>query len=336
MTEPTVSWRQFQEFSGPFIAGIDPIEPPKADDRHVARAFWLTTKVETGAKFGAVVMYDGTAVTGGPDQHVAVYPRYLADNSVENDQGGLWKLLRRMEYAGADHALQILWEALKLQGWYVAQDGKLRYVEDHEGINGHAKRAGDLVWGNEIRDVLTPTRGKVPKTGPEWQRSRDWAMRFHHALVSPVSRRAQVEFGMEHLVERTKSRRIELGDGVRVGVADAGYGSREISAIRLGSTGWVEDVDLAMCVYQSHSVNAPATANQALARARTEFNPEHHGKQFAKLLIQLLGNSTYGRWNDDLATGRYQRTRSAARGSGLWSRTLFDDPAAIMPKDLPG
>ncbi|MCZ2108032.1 MAG: hypothetical protein LC118_00410 [Dehalococcoidia bacterium] len=58
--------------------------------------------------------------------------------------------------------------------------------------------------------------------------------------------------------------------------------------------------------------------------------------KFAKLLIQKLGNNPFGRWDDDIRTGRYQRTRHHAMASGLWPTKLFDGPEAIMPADLPG
>lgn len=329
-----VGWRSFGDYSGPVIQGVDPIPPPLQDKRHVARAYWLTTKVETGAKFGAIVMYDGTGVTGGPDQHVAVYPRHLADASLENDQGGLWKLLRRLEtaqrWSGAAEPgqnrlqpyVETLWNMFAEHGWFVSQDGALRFLD-----------TGALVPGNTIRNVLTPKDGKVPERGPETEAANRWAFAFHDLLVHPEGRSAQVEFGMEHLVERTRSRRIALPSGNKISVLDAGYGDREITAIHVGKD-WPEQLDLALCMYQSHSVNAPAIANRALIDASmAHMNNE---PAFAKALIKLLGNSTFGRWDDDIEGGRYQRTRTAARASGLWDVALFDGPNAIMPKDLVG
>jgi len=343
--DPTVSWIQFRSYSGPRILGADPMPAPvgHTDElSHVARAYWLTTKVETGAKFGAVVMYDGTGVTGGPDQHVAVYPKELAneDYNAADDQGGLWKLMRRLEYADGDSSYHVavsrLWMALGAHGWYVSQDGALRYTDDTEDAAGRARKAGDLVNGNEIRDALTPTGGRVPRSGPAWDKARSWALMFNEVLAHPDGHRAQIEFGKEHLVERVQSRRINLGTKAKPSWKKlSGIYPAEVSSLRVGGASWDEGLDLAMCVYQSHSVNAPAIANRCLARAVKLQGGITRG-DFPEKLISYLGTSTYGRWDDDIKNGRYQRTRSAARASGLWSRGLFDGPAAIMPRDLPG
>lgn len=325
MAHVGIGWRAFGDYSGPVISGIDPIDPPREDSRHVARAYWLTTKVETGARFGTIVMYDGTAVTGGPDQHVAVYPRHLADDVLENDQGGLWKLLRRLEYVGGGLRSPIdrLWGALKDRGWYVSQDGMLRGLSD-----------GVLVAGKAIRNAFTPDDGAVPKDGPKWETAKAWAITFHDLLAHPDGRTAQIEFGMEHLVDRTRSRRVALDRGNVISVLDAGYDDREITALRVGGEDWPEYLDLALCVYQSHSVNAPAIANRALITASMAHTNDE--LKFSKLLLSLLGNSSFGRWDDDIPGGRYQRTRLVAQQSGLWSASLFDGPNAIMPRDLVG
>jgi hypothetical protein len=320
---PKVLWRKFRNYSGPLIKGTEPYTIP--DDRrdfHVDRAFWLTAKVETGAKFGSVMAYDGTGMTAGLDQHIAVFPRELAheDNNPKDDQGSLWKLLRRMESVGGSPSYQAclkkLWDALARQDWYVAQDGYLR----HLGRNALVRiKPGSLVHGQLIRDVLTPLGGNVERHGGK-DRAADWAKLFHAVFSHPDGFRAQAEFGKEHLVERAKKRHIKWA-----------YKEREITALQPLKNMPAEQ-DLAMCMYHCHSVNAPAIANKALKRARYA----DHGDVRPKKLIQLLGNSSFGRWDDDLKNGRYQRTRSAARASGLWPRSLFDGPNAIMPKDLPG
>jgi len=324
-SEPKVQWRKFRSYYGPMIQGTVLYElPPERRDHHVDRAFWLTAKVETGAKFGSVIAYDGTGMTAGLDQHIAVYPKELAneDYDAKDDQGGLWKLLRRLECVQGDASYRAclgqLWQALEVQGWYLAQDGVLRYAKDKGREPGVICDAGDIVYGFEIRDALTPVKGKVD--GPfNRDRAAEWARMFHLVFSHPDGFRAQAEFGKEHLVERTRKRPLEWA-----------YDGKEITSLIVGrNIGAAED--LAMCMYHCHSVNAPAVANKAIKRARTR-----DGQLDPKKLIRLLGNSSYGRWDDDIKTGRYQRTRSAARASGLWSWALFDGPHALMPRDLPG
>lgn len=347
--------RKFRSYSGPVIKGVgDPVPPPMGPRmlHHVDRAFWLTTMVETGGRFGAVMMADGTACTIGLDQHIAVYPKELAneDFNAADDQGTLWKLLRRLETVRSSpsyhQALEVLWGMFAEQGWYVAQDGVLRYASDRAslglGTGKHAASAvaGDIVFGQHIRNTLTPSGGKVPKSGKEWELAKRWAKAFHALTSHPGGQAAQVEYGIEHLVKRTKRRRIKVPGSARwVDLEILGYGGREVTSLRVGDGDWSEELDLAMCVYQSHSVNAPSIANKMLARARNKAQggaAVGNQARLAKWLIRFLGNSTYGRWDDDIKHGRYQRTRAAARASGLWTRSLFDGANAIMPRDLPG
>lgn len=330
MPEPEVQWFQLRSYSGPWIRGVTPIPAPSGERAsfHVDRAYWLTTKLESGAKFGAIVAYDGTCITAGPDQHIAVYPAELAseDYNAADDQGGFWKLLRRLETVQGSSEFEAATEAvlgrLRSRGWYLAQDGTVRHLEDGSvSVRGKAiqARAGDLVHGSLIRDEVTPpSGGAVPKSGPPWDRARAWAIDLHRLFVHPDGHKAQIEFGKEHLVERTRRR------------APRPYAGREITALRVGPD-WTEAMDLACCVYQAHSVNAPAIANKILSECG---DPGRAG--FARDLLLKLGTSSYGKWDDDLPSGRYQRTRSAALDSGLWARSLFDGPTAIMPRDLPG
>lgn len=316
-----IRWTTFRQYRGPFIKGEIPFS--LSEDRresHVDRAFWLTSKVETGAKFGSVMAYDGTAMTAGLDQHIAVYPKELAheDFNPKDDQGGLWQLLRQLECIGndgqLDAAIKSLWDAFEEQGWYLAQDGLLRYLEDVSEQHS----AGDIVFGHEIRDTLTPVKGKVEKKDEAV--AERWIRLFHDVFEAPGGFSAQIEFGRSHLVERAR----------RWG-AEWPYGSREITVLKAGQNISLE-TDLALCMYHSHSVNAPAKAIKLLRRAGNRA----HNAVNPKKLIKLLGTSKYGRWDDDIPNGRYQRTRAAARASGLWPRRFFDGPNAIMPGNLPG
>ena len=217
----TARWKQFRSYSGLVVRGAgEPLEPPSTalvdgspGEQHVARAFWLTAKVETGAKFGACVAYDGTAMTAGLDQHIAVYPRELAyeDYDAKDDQGGLWKLLRRMEVISNVHynvLLERLFGLLRDRGWYLAQDGVLRYIEDQDVFRRRLEGrsfvrevvAGMPVFGFQIRDALTPVDGKVPKTGARRDTAEEWMQAFSLVFAHDATYRAQVDFGMEHLV----------------------------------------------------------------------------------------------------------------------------------------
>jgi hypothetical protein len=298
--------------------------------------------VETGAKFGSVQSYDGCGMTCGLDQHIAVYPRELADrdNNALDDQGTLWKLMRRIEmvptgdYPKLRDAINALWTELADWDMYLATDGVLRHT-----------KTGAPAHGRKIREVLSPNKG-CPTTKGEKAYAEKWAKLFHAVLSHPATFQAQIEYGKEHLVKRTKRRKIALRAGTRVnGIGvHAGYPStpaelaysRELTLMQVGQH-LSPRQDLALCMYQANSVNAPAIANRCLTKAK-----QHD--DWDRRLIRLLGTSSYGRWDDDLKNGRYQRTRTVARASGLWPRYLFDKTRGVelayahtvMPKDLPG
>lgn len=337
-----VSWQSYNKYSGPLIRSNVLVPAPVGPRSlfHIDRAYWLTAKVETGGTFGTVMAYDGTGMTAGPDQHIAVYPTELAneDFNPEDDQGGLWQLVRRLETVGTSptylEALQTLQKNLLLANLYVGQDGKVRYKADATlPIAGRALtvRAGSTTHGAYLRDLLTPIGGKVPKVGPNWTQASNWALTFHKLFAHPDGYKAQLEFGKEHLVQRTKGRKIPSGAGAAT-IEEVVY-QQELTNISVGLNGFTPAVDLALCVFQSHSVNAPAIAITALKIA-TEGRRPLLNADFAKKLIAALGNNTYGLWNDNLPNGRYQRTRDIAMRSSLWSKELFEGPLAVMPKNV--
>lgn len=327
-----LKWSKFRRYSGPVIKGKDSILKPWArrEAFHVDRAYWLTTMVESGGKLGAVMMADGTAVTIGLDQHVAVMPKNLFS------QGGAWKLLRRLETVDGDvsfkTAVQYLWDALAEVGWYISQDGKLRFanhfVDTSKRDGVWTYKPGEKVPGDLVRNELTPMGGRVPEDGPRWEQAVRWARLFHKVTAHPDGEHAQIEFGKEHLVDRTHDRSWFL---------NRAYLGQEVSAIQVDKDGWTPALDLAMCMFQSHMVNAPAIARKRMEMVYKTMAPvQKCDDTFAKKLIKAMGNCRYGRWDDDIKYGRYQRTRSIARASSLWPRSLFDGKKAIMPRNLPG
>lgn len=338
MSEPTVKWVQFRSYSGPSIS--DGVSIPTPHNGHVGRAYWLTTKVETGGYFGRVMAYDGTCMTAGPDQHIAVFPRELVEEDwrAEDDQGSLWALLAHLRLLrgsrdGFDEVLDDLTDELASDGFTFDRVGFLAYAKDRSVSVGKKVvqvKAGDRAHGNVIRETYTPNMGQVPKSGAGWEKAKRWALLWHQITVHPLGWKTQLDFGMGHLIERVQRRRI--GD---LGTVNAlVYGKEGISSPRTNSM--PADLDLAMCVYHANSVNGPTPASAALGEAARAHLPSAEPSKFARVLIQKLGNNPFGRWDDDIRTGRYQRTRAHAMASGLWPARLFDGPEAIMPADLPG
>lgn len=337
MANPNVKWVSFKSYSGPSILDGVPLGPPKGT--HLDRAYWLTTKVETGAYLGRVMAYDGTCMTAGPDQHIAVFPRELIeeDFKAEDDQGSLWELLAALaSVRGSNPSFDAAFGALMTE---LAGDGFVFDVASKHVAYGASRRlvlagrpvdvkAGDRAHGNVIRDTYTgPSAGKVPRTGGAWEKAKRWAGLWHLLTVHPAGHKAQLDFGMGHLLTRIRRRRLgDLGT-----VENVLYGADGIHKANLHPA-----MDLAVCVYHAHSVNGPAPAQSALLAAAKARPPAQDPIAFGRQLVTRLGNNSFGRWDDDVEGGRYQRTRAHAKASGLWPEALFVGPDAVMPKDLPG
>lgn len=329
--------RTINRYSGPVIFGQETVAPPglPISELHLERAYWLTGQVETGNRMGSVMMADGTGFTIGRDQHIAVYPRELAreDFRAEDDQGGAWELLADIEKApGAPVAP--LWEAFAKEGWYVAPDGSLRWLEDGHGwVAGRRvpHSAGDLVHGAAIRDTITPVKGVVAKGGDHWETSRRWAMLLHELTADESTWATQSAFGLKHLSRRIETRKLHLHKHRRSAtLRQVVYGLKTVNAIESRELG--DELDLALCVFHSYTVNAPAIAFRLLSRAlsSTGWNPtglrSATAVSFARDLLLRLKTKEYGRWDQ-----RWKRTRMAAKKVGWWPQELFSRGAVMAP-----
>jgi hypothetical protein len=328
-----VNFRSIGKYSGPVVYGTEVVLPPNGPF-HAGRAFWLTGQVETGNRLGSVMMADGTGFTIGIDQHIAVYPKELAheDFNAADDQGGAWALLAALEVAHAP--VRMLWEAFTQRGWYVAPDGTLRWITGgtHKVQNRKLEhRGGDLVHGNTIRNAVTPTGGRVVKTC-EKETAREWALMLHELTRDPTSRDIQVSFGVKHLCHRVRTRKLRLADHRRrVTFQQAVYGDANIEVIKLSDLGY--PLDLALCVFHSYTVNAPAVAFRILEESirSTGWTAEQDGhdrqESFARDLLHRIKTEKYGFWNK-----RWERTRKAAMELGCWDGELFTrkPPVGIM------
>lgn len=302
MTE--VTWRKFRSWSGAKISGVKSftLEGDQVN-RHMWRSVWLTAKVEGGGKFGAVQSYDGAGISAGLEHKIAVLPKSMK-------QGSLWGLLRKFELHAPCDSLDRVFEALKDEKMYVAQDGSLRHWD-----------TGKLITGRAIRDLVAPPNGRVPRKGANWETAEKWAILFHELFADPATYDTQVNSTIEYLVSNNKKNEEEAYE-VSVGVSHptaAVYG-QNISP----------EHDLAWCVYHSFTPNAPGMARRRLAASRPDGS-----SAYPRRLIRTLGTTNYGRWHDTFDGGnRYDRTRIYAMRSGMWPEELFNGPNAIMPKNL--
>lgn len=316
-----VRWVKFKSYSGLKISGTQTVPLPRGD-LHMDRAYWLTAMLEA-PKYGSVQSYDGAAMSGGPLHNIAVYPRNMK-------QGSLFPLLRQLEYVFTP-AVDNLWRALRDDaGWYVARDGKLR---DYN--------TGDVISGRAIRQEFSPTDGKVPRAGSSRKQAEKWIKLFHELFSDPLTFDTQREFAIDYLIRGQQAHEAK--------VYAHGDGDRDIRLVRapekdsLSSTHIPLELDLAMCVYHSHSVNAPAPARSVLVQTLKEFEAvedlfTQQSRLFSRRLIYLLGKKRFGRWRDTAdGKNRYDRTRYWAKRRGLWPAEFFAswEDGGLMPNNLP-
>jgi len=313
MERVRVRYRSFRSYSGPGIRGIllDKSQYENTNN-HAQRALYLTEGVETGHRVGSIMAGDGTATTAGRGQHILVYPRELAneDFDARDDQGGLPKLLRKLEVETSSPALDKLYGAFIAEGWYVAQDGVLRWHDDaRTKVKGRwlECKAGDIVHGAVLRDTITPKGGKVPRKGEQWEQAKRWALLFHEVFKEESSLKVQTDFELEHLVHRVMHRKYGFHPNRRrETVSQVVYGSRgfrgpaPVGRLVVGKHITVE-LDLAMCLFHSHTVNAPAIAYRKLKETllATGYEPDHRNQlaeiAFAKELLKRLAKAKYAR-----------------------------------------
>ena len=297
-------WVQYKTWSGIAVPGeVEFVQPETT--KHMERAVWLTSRLEA-PRWGSVQSYDGAGMSGGLLHNIAVQPRDMA-------QGSLFALIREIaddSDATASSDVQELLSGFRRVGWTLALDGKLRFQD------------GVLVSGEAIRRVFTPPDGKVPRRGGYYTSAEIWALRFHNALSSQLTFRAQTRYAIRWLAAGNKQDELAVYRRFVSPQLD--------SCIEVRSPDLPVEIDLAMCVYHSFSVNGPAPAQTALRGALPHLaTPD----KFAKTLIRRLGTSTYGRWHDDPddKKSRYDATRLAVWRSSYWPTDLAK---RLMPKDL--
>lgn len=312
---------KFRNYAGFKISGTEPMQK-EGRDTHLLRASYLTAMVESGGKFGCVINYDGTAMTAGIHQAIAVYPAQLRhpDKNIANDQGPLWKLMYRLYNVDCCYFLELFDDI----GWYLAPDHTVRYLSD-----------GSYVDGFTIRKEFTGAEnGVAPLKGAMRHKAEKWIEEFHFLFSHPDTFGIQEDYGIEHFVKRANRANFRFCK------------SKELKKLTLSDTVYSdcnhitvadlpEELDLAMCMYWSHSVNAPGMALKKLCSVMYHWDKGRR-QTFARTLIKKLATSSFGRWHDDIKNGRYQRTRRFAKQSGFWPKALFEGKSAIMPKDFPG
>ena len=291
----------FKKWSGWKIRGTEKVAVPLNGASHAERLFYLTAQLEAPS-WGGVQSYDGVGMSAGPIHNIAVHRN--------GTQGSLIKLLRHLEANARSPKLEKLFHRLDQCGWYIAHDGRLRSNEN-----------GRKIPGKDIVTEFTGPRGVSLRRGGD---SKAWAILFHEAFSDPATYAAQMQFALDWILnsqEALESQAYQLGTG------EWNFDSDDAAAQPMAHLG--AGLDLAMCVYHSHSVNAPGKAKQVLKRLLgTKVTKE----DFPRRLIRTLALTKYGRWHDTPDNrNRYDRTRIAVRRSKLWPAKVVN---RLMPKNF--
>lgn len=327
----------FGKFSGLRINGKIPMEVgSRFENDHFSRASWLTAEVESGGMFGTVISYDGTGITAGIHQAIAVFPKALDDNNKENDQGPLWDLLMMLsEYWPSVNSNLITATERSWPSFSSFLHANGIKVEDSRAKD---PKTNKILSGLELRDILVGSPdGVFPLDfGKKRERAERIIVDFHKLFSSKWTFEIQERFGIEHF-NKHETRRLSFCKNKKYFVLPLCEFLNRIPLItgsdfrKLSFEEYC--LDLAMCVYLSNSVNAPSYAFKVLCKVIDSIDISNY-YYFSKALISALGNTSFGRWDDDLKDGRYQRTRIVAKLK--WPAELFDGKQAIMPKDLVG
>jgi hypothetical protein len=189
------------------------------------------------------------------------------------------------------------------------------------------------VPGTAIRQFFTGSPGGVvPISGSIRTKAEFWAKLFHDLFSSEWTFEAQLEFGDKYFEDGSEKRLRFCKDRALQDKTIRSFIYEDKPILKVSSEDLGEQLDLAMAMYWSNSVNAPGYALKLLCKV-----VDNHlvaKDDFPKTLISVLGNTSFGRWDDEIPNGRYQRTRSVAMK--MWPEKLFVGPQAIMPKILTG
>lgn len=268
---------------------------------HLEKAAWLTSAVEVGATFGTVQSYDGAGMSAGLEHKIAVLPK-------TKQQGSLWPFLVKIEEAlepNLPRSIVALFSEFEKVGWFLDPRGILR-----------DKHTGKIISGEEIRNEFSPPGGVVPESGPLHDKALRWIELFSAAFSEPAT------FGIQ--IKQAKLGLLNFHKDLESKVYEK-YSSIDDASVAVVGFNISRELDLAMCIYHSYSVNAPTKARQVLKEVLERNLSE---VDFSKAIVRELGKNTFANWKQ-----RYSRTWTAAKNSNLFDNDLFQENS-VAPATL--
>lgn len=320
----------FNKYSGLRIKGTKQIE--FESHLHLDLASYITTQIESGGVYGTVINYDGTGMTAGSHQAIAVYPRNAHKGF--KSQGPLWKLLSRIgSLDPTPLALVDILDMMYDYGLILGEDGRVRYGD-----------IGVYPTGLYLQEFFGTPKGKLVSKGEDRIRAEDLILAFHDLFSHPSTFKLQERWGLEHFVKASERTKLRFSTRTKdLTIQQAIYDPLTDSHVSLASIVGDDcidsEVNLAMCMFWSYYVNAPGMALKKLCQAVDAVDRRTSTWRYdlPKMIVRKLGTSSYGRWDDDIDNGRYQRTRREMMKCSevIFPKGLFRKDG-IMPKDFPG
>lgn len=292
---PTIRFVRYKGKSGFVVRGGPEIQPTRQDS-HMGRSFYLTSRLEA-ANWGTVQSYDGAGMSAGPVHVIAYLPG-------SGHQGALWKMLRKIFDESSAPAVVMLRRKLDSLGWSI----------DNRGVV--LDSSGNAVPGSAIREQLSAADGRVPESGPVYDRARQWALLFHNAFADPSSYPAQYEGTVDWLLGNFAAEADayrKYVPGLTGSDADVKRWVRTANMSQVGPY-----LDLAMSIYHAFSANAPGKARQVLEEVLAR---NLSLRDFVKALPRALETCGYGDGKWEL---RGRKTKSAVARSGLWPEEVVE------------
>jgi hypothetical protein len=284
MADHVTKWASYSGWSGVSIRGLNTYNKiPPATEWEVVMA--AIAKPEGGA-FDTVVSYDGTALTWGIAQWTFT-------------SGRLQKLLAKIvSYYGlsSGFATQIA-AALKPFGLNLdVLHGRLL----------DAKTDKEVLDKAQLRNILTPPSGCVPKTGPNWEKAKALALFFADLGMDPGAARIQWEFLKEELSREALLGRPKLGGK---SIADFLYLAPNDGA---DTPSVCNQLIAARALFWSMWQNSPRSAEDHMLRVWP--HPVSVDPKELRRFSSIFARSTFGNWGNAKAkqNGRESRYHKTA------------------------
>lgn len=288
---------------------------------HLNTAVFLTAMIES-MHWGTVQSYDGCGMSAGPLHSTAVLP----NNNFA--LGPLWGLLQRIGQHDRISSIATYDELMD----YLESKGLVFNAMTGIPVSTRTRRAAT---GYQVSEVLTPPAKHVNQTlaygtvgphGPGHEQAKQFCILFANLFSDPATYLAQIDHSIDWLLKASQAER---------NLYALAWGTPGVDRYYLSDENLGPAMSLALAVYHSFSVNAPAVASSTLATVLAVWNRggrgpvydnEENAAALAGYICQAFKRSGYGMWGarTEGRQSRYEKTRAAASKLGVWDEELIN------------